>query len=175
MNRNSDTLRAMLLRSAVNSDIPGILALEGGPRARAFVGQWSEERHRATLTGGDARYFVSEAESGDLQAYVILRGLSEEPGSIELKRIVVDPPGQGLGRRLLAETIRIVFEELKAHRLFLDVYEDNARARHLYESLGFVHEGRMRDAARRDGGYDALHLMSMLESEYRAKRESGSL
>ncbi|MGB9078786.1 MAG: GNAT family N-acetyltransferase [Terracidiphilus sp.] len=171
----SATLRAMLLRAALVSDIPGILALEGDPSARAFVGQWSEERHRATLAGGDARYLVSETESGDLQAYVILRGLSEESGSIELKRIVVNTPGQGLGRRLLGETIRIVFEELKAHRLFLDVYEDNARARHLYESLGFVYEGVMRDAARRDGRYHALHLMSMLESDDRPMGQSGGL
>lgn len=165
----------MLLRAAFVGDIPAILALEAAPSARAFVGQWSEERHRATLAGGDARYFVSETESGNLQGYVILRGLSEDSGAIELKRVVVATPGQGLGRRLLAETIQLVFEELKAHRLFLDVYEDNARARHLYESLGFVYEGVMRDAARRDGRYYALHLMSMLASDYRPMAPSNSL
>jgi diamine N-acetyltransferase len=157
----------MLLRLATLDDIPAILALERTPMAREFVGQWTEDRHRATLAGGDARYFVSETEWSELQAYAILRGINENPGAIELKRIVVAVPERGLGRRMLKELMRIAFSELGAHRLFLDVYEDNARARHLYESLGFQYEGLMRDAARREDSWCNLCLMSILESEYR--------
>jgi diamine N-acetyltransferase len=162
----------MLLRLADPTDIARIVALERTSHGRSFVGQWSEERHLATLTGGDARYFVNETDSGDLQAYVILRGLSENSRSIELKRTVVATPERGLGRRVLEELIRIVFEDLSAHRLFLDVFEDNARARHLYESIGFRYEGVMRDAALRDGQFFCLHLMSMLESEYAQRKPS---
>ena len=156
----------MLLRLATPADIPAILALERTPMAREFVGQWSEERHRATLAGGDARYYVSDTEWGGLQAYAILRGLNEASRAVELKRIVVAVPERGLGRRILRELMRIAFRELGAHRLFLDVYEDNARARHLYESLGFQFEGVMREAAHRDGHWVNLRLMSILESEY---------
>jgi RimJ/RimL family protein N-acetyltransferase len=157
----------MFLRLATLDDIPAILALERTPMAREFVGQWTEDRHRATLTGGDARYFVSETEWSEVQAYAILRGINENSGAIELKRIVVAVPERGLGRRMLKELMRIAFSELGAHRLFLDVYEDNARARHLYESLGFQYEGLMRDAARREDSWCNLCLMSILESEYR--------
>jgi L-amino acid N-acyltransferase YncA len=157
----------MLLRPAVTDDISGILALERLPFARVFVGQWSERRHRVTLASAAARYLVSETEPGQLHAYAILRCLSEDNRAIELKRIVVGVPEKGLGRKILTEIVRMVFEDLHAHRLFLDVYEDNARARHLYESLGFVYEGTLRDAAHRDGVWCNLHLMSMLESEYR--------
>lgn len=176
----------MTLRTAVPADIPRIVAMERTPGARQFVGQWSEERHRAILAGSDARYLVAESwvsESGigestvnetepeTLEAYVILRGLSEESGAIELKRIVVAAPERGLGRKILSEIIRMAFEEFHAHRLFLDVYEDNDRARHLYESLGFMYEGTMRDAARRGETYCNLRLMSMLEEEYEKNRE----
>jgi diamine N-acetyltransferase len=156
----------MLLRLATPDDIPAILALERTPIAREFVGQWSEERHRATLVAGDARYYVTDAASGEIQAYAILRGLHEDSRAIELKRIVVAIPERGLGRRILSELMRIAFRELGAHRLFLDVYEDNARARHLYESLGFQFEGVMREATHRDGQWCNLRLMSILESEY---------
>jgi diamine N-acetyltransferase len=167
----------MNLRPAIPTDIPRITEFEGAPGARHFVGQWSDERHRATLTSDDARYFVSETEDGEFEGYAIFRGLAETSGAIELKRIVVGAPGRGTGRRILEELIRISFEELHAHRLFLDVYQDNARARHLYESLGFVYEGVMREAARRrDGTYCNLCLMSMLEHEYAVrKRASASL
>lgn len=157
----------MRLRLATQDDIPAILALERTPMAREFVGQWSEDRHRTTLAGGDARYFVSETEWGEVQAYAILRGIQESSNAIELKRIVVAAPERGLGRRMLTEMIRIAFRELDAHRLFLDVYEDNARARHLYESLGFQYEGLMRDAARREDHWCNLCLMSILETEYK--------
>lgn len=156
----------MILRLATPADIPVILTIERAPFAREFVGQWSAERHLATLTGGDARYYVNETEWGELQAYAILRGINEDSRAIELKRIVVSTPERGLGRSMLKELIRIAFRELGAHRLFLDVFEDNARARHIYESLGFQYEGVMREAAHRDGHWCNLHLMSILESEY---------
>jgi diamine N-acetyltransferase len=163
----------MLLRTASLADIPSIVALEQSPVAREFVGQWSEERHRATLGGEDARYFVSETGNGEIEAYAILRGLAEAGRSIELKRVVVGVPERGLGRRILEELLRITFDELHAHRLFLDVFEDNARARHLYESLGFVYEGTMRDAAQRDDEtYCNLLLMSLLEQEYALRRRT---
>lgn len=157
----------MRLRLATLDDIPAILALERTPMAREFVGQWSEDRHHATLAGGDARYFVSETEWNEVQAYAILRGINENSRAIELKRIVVAVPERGLGRRMLKELMRIAFRELGAHRLYLDVYEDNSRARHLYESLGFQYEGLMREAARREDSWCNLCLMSMLESEYK--------
>ncbi|MGA8085964.1 MAG: GNAT family N-acetyltransferase [Terracidiphilus sp.] len=156
----------MLLRLATLDDIPAILALERTPMAREFVGQWSEDRHRATLAGGNARYFVSETDWGEVQGYAILRGLQESSLAIELKRIVIAVPERGLGRRMLKEVMRIAFCELGAHRLFLDVYEDNARARHPYESLGFQYEGLMREAARREDHWCNLCLMSILETEY---------
>lgn len=156
----------MLLRIATSADMPAIITLERNPIARQFVGQWTEDRHRSTLAGGDARYYVSKSEAGEVEAYVILRGLTEDSRAIEIKRVVVGTPERGLGRRILTEIIRIAFTELRAHRLFLDVFEDNARARHLYESLGFKYEGVMRESAQRDGRWFNLHLMSMLESEY---------
>jgi len=159
-----------LLRPATTGDIPRIAALERIPAFRNFIGQWSEGRHLATLASAEARYYVSDSISGDLQAFALLRGLEEASRSIELKRIVVATPGQGLGRRIVRALMSIVFDDLHAHRLYLDVYEDNARARHLYESLGFVYEGVMREAGERGGDFISLHLMSMLAREYQAQK-----
>lgn len=162
----TDATDSLLLRPAVAADIPWIASLERHPEARSFVGQWSEERHLQTLSSGDARYFVSGPESGAMQAFAILRGIEEASRSIELKRLVVATTGRGLGRQILKELMRIIFEEFQAHRMYLDVYEDNARARHVYESLGFVYEGIMREAGERDGEFISLHLMSMLDREF---------
>jgi len=103
---------------------------------------------------------------GERAGYVILRGLRSANRCLELKRIVIAEPGRGLGRQVLRAIIDKAFGELAAHRLWLDVYDDNHRARHLYRSLGFVEEGTLRDCIRCEGRYRSLVVMSMLESEY---------
>lgn len=162
----------MSLRPAVSADLEAIVAIERLPESQLYVGQWSEERHRRTLAGNNARYFVGVDEAGAARAFVILRGFEDGSQNIELKRIVVAQPGRGLGRQILDEIIRLVFDEWGAHRLFLDVFEDNLRARYVYESAGFSYEGTLREAAVRDGRYCSLRLMSILEEEYRARRAS---
>jgi RimJ/RimL family protein N-acetyltransferase len=157
----------MFLRPAVPADLPQIVALERLPESRRYVGQWNEDHHARALAGRDARYYVHEDEHGQIQAYIILVGFEEGPQSIEFKRFVVAQTGRGLGRRLLAEILRLVFDDIGAHRFYLDVVEDNARARHLYKSFGFTEEGILRDATQRDGEWLSLVLMSLLEHEYR--------
>jgi len=61
---------------------------------------------------------------------------------------------------------KLCFEEWRAHRLWLDVKEHNMRARHLYESEGFVREGVLRECIRNGETYESLIVMSMLEQEY---------
>ncbi|MEZ2128305.1 MULTISPECIES: N-acetyltransferase family protein [unclassified Sinorhizobium] len=66
--------------------------------------------------------------------------------------------GQGLGRRLIEATLKQA-RESGFSRVELDVYTDNARAIALYERVGFVREGLVRDAACIDGRYfDAISM-----------------
>jgi RimJ/RimL family protein N-acetyltransferase len=53
------------------------------------------------------------------------------------------------------------------HRVELDVYAFNTRARHVYEKLGFVLEGTKREALRFDDGWVDCHVMGLLASEWR--------
>ncbi len=48
------------------------------------------------------------------------------------------------------------------HRVELDVYAFNTRARHVYEKLGFVLEGTKRQALRFDDGWVDCHVMGLL-------------
>ena len=80
---------------------------------------------------------------------------------------MIAEPGQGVGRRALQAVIQKVFRELRAHRLWLDVFEDNNRARHVYRYLGFVEEGTLRECIKRGEAYRSLVVMSLLETELR--------
>jgi RimJ/RimL family protein N-acetyltransferase len=67
----------------------------------------------------------------------------------------------------------MAFRDLRAHRIWLDVKQLNTRALALYQSEGFVEEGRLRESVRVTingaDGYDSLIVMSMLDREYAAR------
>jgi diamine N-acetyltransferase len=64
---------------------------------------------------------------------------------VEFKRIVVNEKGSGFGHEAVRLVKREVFERYRAHRLWLDVFEHNQRAKALYLSEGFKIEGMLRE------------------------------
>ncbi len=158
----------MKLRQADAADLDFILALENRPAYLDLVYRWPRDRHLAALEDPDLRYLIGEDGAAEAGGFAILRGLTLPERAIELKRVAVATPGRGQGSALLRAVITHAFEDLDAHRLWLDVYADNARARAAYRRLGFVEEGTLRDGALRRDGFVSLVLMSMLDHEYRA-------
>ena len=140
----------MRLRRATRDDLPYLLQLEQKFCSLGFVGGDDASVHERQMADADCLYDMVE-EQGERAGYVILRGLASINRSVELKRIVIAEPGRGLGRQVLRALIDEVFGKLAAHRLWLDVYEDNPRARHIYRSLGFVEEGTLRECIKSEG------------------------
>ena len=67
--------------------------------------------------------------------------------------------GRSVGRALMNACLDFADNWANYARVELTVHADNARAVKLYESLGFAHEGRLRDFSFREGGYvDALFM-----------------
>ncbi len=76
--------------------------------------------------------------------------------------------GQGYGREAMRLLLRFAFMELSLFRVTLSVFSYNLRAIHVYEQLGFVHEGTQRERLRRDDQRHDLLLMGLLRSEWQA-------
>jgi diamine N-acetyltransferase len=51
------------------------------------------------------------------------------------------------------------------------VKEHNTRARHVYETEGFVAEGKMRECLKAGDIFETLIIMSMLKDEYEAVKK----
>jgi RimJ/RimL family protein N-acetyltransferase len=159
-------------RETAPADLEFVLAAERDPGVAPYVLQWTAEQHAAILADASAAHWIFEAAPGGRRVgYAILRGVGSPDGSVELKRIALVERDRGHGREALRLIQRAAFERWKAHRLWLDVMEHNARARHLYLSEGFTVEGVLRECLRRDGRYVSLLLMSILEDEYRARED----
>lgn len=81
--------------------------------------------------------------------------------------------GHGYGTEATRLVVDHVLHHVGVHRLDLEVYEHNPRARRVYEKCGFVLEGRLRDALLWEGRrYDAL-VMSVLRTEPGPAAEQG--
>jgi diamine N-acetyltransferase len=158
----------MDLRAATEADISFIVEIEHSPEFHEYIAKWTVEEHQAALRDPNTGYLIALDSSGSQIGYVILRGLESEHRTIELIRVAMRLPGQGSGKHVLRLVLKKVFEELGAHRLWLDVLESNLRAQHVYLSLGFQQDGMIREGFFSDGKYHSLILMSLLDREYRA-------
>jgi RimJ/RimL family protein N-acetyltransferase len=74
--------------------------------------------------------------------------------------------GHGLGRTCTKFAIDYAFRELNLNRVYLSVLATNERAIRLYQSLGFLDEGRLRAAQFKNGQRIDVILMALLRMEY---------
>jgi len=157
------------LRPTMLSDLEFVASIEDDPANRPFITPWERVQHEGAVRFPDFRHFIVEAGDGYPSAgFVILQGCRNPNASVELKRIVLQPKGQGYGRACVRLLVQIAFRDLGAHRFWLDVRSANARALALYRGEGFVEEGRLRESVRSGSGYDSLVVLSMLKDEYEA-------
>ena len=127
----------------------------------------------ATRVGQDDRLDLAilDRASGAVVGEAVLNGWSPADESCSFRISLV--PGT-YGRGLGTEAIRLIcgygFEKLGLHRISLEVYAFNPRARRAYEKAGFVAEGVLRDALRWDGAWVDATVMSILAGEWERHR-----
>ena len=80
--------------------------------------------------------------------------------------IAPEMQGRGYGGDALRTLAGFCFEELGLHRLGLVVRAENVRAIALYQRLGFVIEGREREAVWGEGRWDDFVHMGVLAAEW---------
>ena len=159
------------LRPTMQSDLEFVLSLERDPENLPYITPWERIQHEAAIRFPDFRHFIIESGPGlDAGGFLILVGCRNQHHSIELKRMVVRDKNLGIGRAALRVAKKIAFDDLHAHRFWLDVKKRNTRARDLYDSEGFVFEGELRQAVKVEGGYDSLVVLSMLQEEFARRR-----
>jgi RimJ/RimL family protein N-acetyltransferase len=78
---------------------------------------------------------------------------------------------KGYGTEVTELILQHGFGTLNLHRIYLRVYSTNPRAKRAYEKAGYLLEGTLREAVYRNGRYADIHLMSVLRSEWDARRE----
>jgi RimJ/RimL family protein N-acetyltransferase len=131
------------------------------------------------------RWYASRAEHDDrLDLAIVERATGETVGEVVLNNLNIHNRSCGFritlfsrrffGRGLGTEASRMVlahaFETIGLHRIALEVYAFNPRARHVYEKIGFVHEGTQRHALRWQGDWIDADTMALLAPEWAEHR-----
>lgn len=162
LNGYVESVGAIAIRLARSSDVPALSELARRTWAQAFGDSVSPEDGAAELEKKRSVDYFAEAlreqtilvaeKAGGLVGYVQfgdvrIPEVSRQAGDQAVHRVYVDAPfqGRGLGRRLLEAALahpRLA----RAGRVYLQVWEQNARALALYESVGFRKIGTTRFA-----------------------------
>ncbi|SEB68231.1 GNAT family N-acetyltransferase [Paenibacillus sp. GP183] len=155
------------LRKTQINDLAFVLETETDPNNIPFIGQWTFEQHLEALTNENMVHLTIENKQGNKVGYVILTGFLDSNKAVCVKRITTKIKGQGYGKEAMKLIIKWVFENTETHRIWLDVKNFNHRARHVYESVGFIFEGTLRDCFFNGERFESLSVMSILRHEYK--------
>jgi RimJ/RimL family protein N-acetyltransferase len=114
---------------------------------------------------------VVDKASGGCVGEVVLNQWDEGNRSCNF-RTLIGPGGQdrGLGTEALRLIVGYGFEQLGLHRISLEVYAFNPRARRVYEKAGFVAEGVLRESLRYGDEWIDATVMSILDHEWARHR-----
>ena len=139
---------------------------------------WFEEPYEAFVELSDLydkhihdqseRRFVIECD-GEKAGLVELVEINHVHRRAEFQ-IIIAPAYQGLGYAKTAtlKAMKYAFNVLNLHKLYLIVDSDNAKARHVYQSLGFAPEGELKEEFFIDGKYRTAIRMCLFQRDFQA-------
>ena len=159
--------RKIGVREAVKEDISYIMDLENENYNRQFVFQRTYEEHVMAIKLDEYLLGIIYEKGSERRVGYILCHIDKKSKIFELRGIVVEEKGKGIGRETIEELIKYVFETLKLNRFWLDVYSGHTRGIKLYENLGLVYEGMLRESYKTDSGYVNQKIYSLLAREYK--------
>lgn len=165
-----------MLRKLMPKDVPNMIEWMHDPLVNCHF-----RVNFADMTEDDAKGFIASSFTEENQNFAFVDGADNYLGTISLKSISdVDKNAQyavvtrrmawGTGATMGA-TISILdyaFTELNLHRVYLNVLEENDRANHFYEKMGFDYEGKFIGHLFIRGWYRNLNWYAMLKDKFMA-------
>ena len=165
----------MKLRKLEQKDAIGMLSWMKDPTVNQYF-----RFNPAKVTLESAKKYIQNAQDTEKNLHLAI--VDEEDsylGTISLKEI--DPVtrnaeyaistcsqvhGTGVAYQATCEILRIAFEELNLHRIYLNVLTENERANRFYVKCGFIFEGTFREHVSISGELKSINWYSILSNEF---------
>lgn len=112
-------------------------------------------------------------DNNEIVGLITLASIDHLNQSAELHIMIgeKDNQGKGAGTFAVKAMLEHAFYNLNLHRIELSVLENNHRARHLYEKVGFIYEGTKRQAKYKNGSFIDMLIYAVLKDDYMKGRE----
>lgn len=164
------------LRKPERSDVDALYIIKNDPEIASMLTGFSTGYSKSDLEGwvefhrsakDEALFVIADANDRAI-GHVGLYQIDHRVRSAAFGILIGDRSawGKGLGRACTRFAIEYGFDELNLRRIQLEVLATNDRAVKLYRSLGFVEEGRLRQAQWKGGEYIDITLMALFVGEY---------
>jgi ribosomal protein S18 acetylase RimI-like enzyme len=124
------------LRKSHKAELKTFAEMELQPHAEAFINSVDLTRHDKDFETDNIIYLSIVNDNFELVGYFIL---AQEPdtNTIEFRRILIDQQQRGIGQIAIRKMESYCRENLSADRIWLDVYDDNHKGKHIYQKLGY--------------------------------------
>ncbi|MDI6738351.1 MAG: GNAT family protein [Nanoarchaeota archaeon] len=108
--------------------------------------------------------FVMETEEGKYLGNISLHEIDTQAGKARMSILIAAKKerGKSYGKSAIRRLLEIAFNEMKLHKVWLIVFEENTKARGLYRQCGFQEEGILQDEYFVEGKYHNMARMAIL-------------
>ena len=164
--------KRLRLRRANMTDLNYIMTLQYAPENLKFVVPFDKDYHREIINSDGSEkldVIIEEIDTGLAVGYFMLRQIDSP--CIEFTHVIIGRKRLGYGRAALKLLLKWTFEIKDFHRVWIDCKDYNKIALRLYESLGLVREGFLREIICTNGLYENLIVLGMLDNEYFSLQE----
>lgn len=117
-----------------------------------------------------------ETKDGNHIGSINLHGTNSEDRKAGLGIMIgeKDHWSNGYGTDAMLTLLKLAFDEMNLHRVWLHVFPDNERAIACYLKCGFREEGRLRQEVFQGGRYYDVIVMGVLKDEFAALQKQAS-
>ncbi len=176
--------RLVTLRPVAENDLELLRQWVNDPELRSQVVDWSphisaEEQRRwfeSTCNDSSTLRFMIEL-AGESVGMAGLWRIDQQAHSAEMgiKIGSTSARSRGLGTDTVRTLTRFAFEDLDLHRLWARILANNSASLRVFiEKCGWHQEGRLRQAAFRDGAYHDVVIVGLLREEFADNAETRS-
>lgn len=141
-----------------------------------FTRESHENWYQNKILTGLVKQFIILVKTTDYEEVlpvgsVYLRDIDEHHHRAEFGIFIGEETAlkSGIGTKAAKLITQYGFNELGLHKIYLRVFEDNARAIKCYEKAGFKQEARFQDDVLIQGKYRSMIIMSMINPQYSKK------
>ena len=139
-----------------------------------------------TLTNEHIEYYESKIKTGKCKQFIIVikeDGKSMDVGTVFIKNLDYANScgefgifigeelarGKGYGKKATEQVLKYGFEVLGLNRIYLNVLADNTSAIKIYEHVGFIQEGIMRESFCRNKESVDVIIMAFLKCSWKER------